>query len=63
MDSYEVTATIKRSGEPSTTLEFVVEATHQNDAMIIGASKLYAMFAGTDTGIITITVSVIVPTS
>ena len=61
MDRWEATLTIKNPGETSTQLVITVEANSLNDAFIIAASKGYAMFAGTETGILSLSVSVIVP--
>lgn len=49
MDAWEITSTIKRGSEASESFIFNVNANTKNDAFIIAASKLYSMFAGTDT--------------
>lgn len=49
MDTWEITSTIKRGSETSESFIFNVNANTKNDAFIIAASKLYSMFAGTDT--------------
>lgn len=49
MKTWEVTTTIKRGSETSESFIFNVNAITKNDAFIVAASKLYSMFAGTDT--------------
>lgn len=62
MDLWTVTLTIKDEGQSTRTLVITVSAVNTNDAFIIGASKAFAMFAGTQTGILGMTVAVVPPT-
>ena len=49
MDTWTITASIHRTGEQAESFVFTVKANDKNTAFIIGCSKLYAMFEGTDT--------------
>lgn len=60
MTEYIVTCTYY-VGADSDTLAVTVKANSRNDAFIIGASKFYAMFAGTETEIFGIGVTIPTP--
>lgn len=51
MNVYNAMISYTPTGEQSTTLVIKIEANSFNDAFIIGASKAYAMFAGTNNSI------------
>ena len=62
MAEYSVTISYGEHGETSTLLVVTINAVSMNDAFIMGASKAYAMFAGTEIEIRGIAV-VVVPTT
>lgn len=57
MNTYTVTATYYEENV-STTISILIKANSRNDAFIIGASKIYAMFAGTTTEIAALGVNI-----
>lgn len=56
MEAYNITASVSTNGV-STTIVITVKANSYNDAFIIGASKFYAMYAGTDTHVVALGVT------
>ena len=56
METYTITASVSTNAVSSTVV-ISIQANSFNDAFIIGASKFYAMYAGTNTHVVALGVT------